>query len=76
MEIKAKELKSGDVFIFNNEEQVAIDTVQEKCLWITNRDFYLTKDKIEKGFVYGYTNAGVISINAEDIVEFIENINQ
>lgn len=74
MQIKANELKSGDVFIFNNKEQVAIDTVLENCLWVTNRDFYLTKDKIEKGFVYGYTNAVVISISAEDIVEFIENI--
>lgn len=76
MQIKAKELKSGDFFIFNNQEQVAIDTVLDDCLWVTNRDYYLTKDRIKSGFVYGYTNAGVISISAEDVVELIENIEQ
>lgn len=74
MKIKAKELSPGDVFIFNNKEQVAIGTVSGNSLWVTNRDFYLTKDKREEGIVYGYTNATIISISKEDIVEFIENI--
>lgn len=74
MKIKARNLKPGDVFIFDGKEQVAIDTVSKDCLWVTNRNFYLTKDKIGKGYVYGYTNACVILISKEDIVELIENI--
>lgn len=76
MKIRAKELKPGDVFIFNNKEQVAIDTVLGNSLWITNRQYYLTKDKWESGFIYGRTNSTIISINTDDIVNLIENIEQ
>lgn len=76
MFIEAKELKSGDVFIFDNKEQVAIDTISQDCIWVTNKEFYLTKEKLEHGFKYGYSNATVIPIMPYDIVDLVENINR
>lgn len=74
MEIKAKDLKPGDVFVYDNKEQVAIDTISNNFLWVTTRNSYLTKDKIKSGFSYGYTNSVIININANDTVELIKNI--
>lgn len=76
MLIKAKELKTGDVFMFNNQEQVAIDTVLGNCLWITNRENYLARCKGANDLVYGYTNATILSIKSNAIVKLIANIEQ
>ena len=79
MLIEAQELKSGDVFIFDNKEQVAIDTISKKedCIWVTNRKFYITKEnRLKHGFCYDYSNATVISITPYDMVDLIENIEQ
>ena len=65
MKIKARELRQGDVFIFDDREQIVIDTMSKDSLWVTNRQCYLTNDKREQGFSYGYTNATIISIKSE-----------
>lgn len=73
MKIAAKKLKRGDVFTFDNKEQVAISSISDGCIWVTTREFYLNEADRER-LVYGYTNATVIPIKPDDIVELIENI--
>ena len=73
MKVKAKELKQGDLFVFDNREQVAIDSFNNNCLWVTKEEYYLTSDK-RKEFTYGYTNATILSIESDSEVELVKNI--
>lgn len=73
MKIKAKDLKPGDVFIYKGNQQVAIDNFMGNTLSVTNERLYLDKEKRKK-YTYGYTNATIIYIEAEDEVEVLRNI--
>ena len=44
MQIKAKDLKQGDVFIFNNEENVAIEKFCGNSLWVTSQEHYIKQE--------------------------------
>lgn len=76
MQIKAEKLKTGDVFLFNNKEQVAIEPLGQNYLWVTNRSCYLQKEDLNNGKSYGYTSATLMSIYPDDDVELIENIDR
>lgn len=76
MQIKAEKLKSGDVFLFDYKEQVAIESPVQNYLWVTNRDCYLSKEDLDNGKSYWYTSATLMSIYPDDDVELIENINR
>jgi len=73
MKTTANNIKDGDIFIFDNHEQVATDDYTDQYLWVTNRNYYIQdEDKANVG--YGYTSACIIVINKDDIVDIIENM--
>ena len=73
MQIEAKNLKQGDVFVFNNKENVAIEEFCGNSLWVTNQERYIKKENLNN-FSYGYTSATIISIDENDKVELIKNL--
>ena len=71
----AKNIKRGDIFIYRNQEQVAIEDFKEGCLWVTNKKYFLTDGKLKRGLLYGYSFASVIIIDDENQdVEILENL--
>ena len=74
MQIEAKKLKQGDVFIFKDRLEVAVeDFTGGDCLCVTTEEYYLTSNMRDK-FAYGYTNATIIPIKADDKVKLVKNI--
>lgn len=73
--MKAKDLKQGDVFIFREQEHVAIENfgIGQGCLWVTQEKFYLNEEA-RKEYVYGYTNSTMIALTGEEDVVFVKNI--
>lgn len=72
----AKEIQSGDIFVFDRKENVAIDsyTPGNQFLWVTNREFFINTDCSDR--VYGYTNACLIEIPCDALVEYVGNMKE
>ena len=67
MIIKARELKEGDMFLFNDKMQVAIEPLYKGSIWVTSAKAYL--EQKEKGLNYGYENATIIQLEPYDDVD-------
>lgn len=70
-------IHSGDVFIYNDIEMVAIDDYipDNNFIWVTIRKYFIDEKRNVNGHSYGYTNASIIEINRSDMVEYIGNMN-
>lgn len=74
--MQAKNLKNGDVFDYNGDRHVAIDSWLDNYIWTTSENIYQIMKKSDKSkFGYGYTSACPIFIKENEWVQFIKNIN-
>lgn len=70
MMVKAKEIKAGDIFLYDNYTYVATEDYDCKYLWVTNKDCYINKKDLKK-FSYGYTSVAIIKLTEEENVDII-----
>ena len=71
-EIKAGSLKTGNVFLHNDKEHVAIeDYTGGFALWVTSRKHFILP---EEDAAYSYTSSCVIRIGKNDIVTLTGNL--
>ena len=76
MKVFAKDIQHGDIFVLDGKENIAIDSyiLGNPFLWVTNREFFINTDCSDR--VYGYTNACLIEIPCDALVEYVGNMKE
>lgn len=70
MQMKAKNIKDGDIFILNGLEMVAVDDYLSECsvVFITQKEYW------NENGVYSYTSGGYKRFEPDQEIEVIGNI--
>ena len=70
MQMKAKNIKYGDIFILNGLEMVAVDDHLSECsvVFITRKEYW------NENGVYSYTSGGYERFEPDQEIESIGNI--